>query len=55
MKFWDFSAIVPLIIAENNTDYCLELLSKDPEWSECMPVIFGRSVTVVIVGDDNLV
>ena len=31
MKFWDSSAIVPLIIAENNTDYCLEVLSKDPE------------------------
>lgn len=31
MKYWDSSAIVPLIVAEENTDYCLEVLSADPE------------------------
>ena len=31
MKYWDSSAIVPLIVAEENTDYCLGVLSADPE------------------------
>jgi len=31
MKFWDASAIVPLIVAEENTDYCVGVLSDDPE------------------------
>lgn len=31
MKFWDSSAIVPLIVKEENTDYCLKVLSDDPK------------------------
>lgn len=31
MKFWDAFAIVPLIVEEDNTDYCLGVLSRDPE------------------------
>lgn len=31
MKFWDASAIVPLIVAEEHTDYCVEALSADSE------------------------
>jgi len=30
MKFWDSSAIVPLIVREENTDYCLKTLAEDP-------------------------
>lgn len=29
MKFWDASAIVPLIVDEDETDYCLKALSED--------------------------
>jgi predicted nucleic acid-binding protein len=31
MKFWDSSAIVPLIVGEPETEYCLNLLSEDQE------------------------
>jgi len=31
MKFWDSSALVPLLIDEEFSDYCLETLSKDQE------------------------
>ena len=31
MKFWDSSAIVPLIVHEKETDYCLKILSDDQE------------------------
>jgi predicted nucleic acid-binding protein len=31
MKFWDASAIVPLLVAEEHTDYRLGVLSDDPE------------------------
>jgi uncharacterized protein len=31
MKFWDSSAIVPLLLPEKNTDYCLEVLANDPK------------------------
>ena len=31
MKFWDSSAIVPLIIEEEETAYCLNTLSDDQE------------------------
>ncbi|MCP4667977.1 MAG: type II toxin-antitoxin system VapC family toxin [Deltaproteobacteria bacterium] len=31
MKFWDSSAIVPLIVNEEETDYCLKILSHDQE------------------------
>lgn len=30
MKFWDSSAIVPLVAREENTDYCLKALADDP-------------------------
>jgi len=30
MKFWDSSALVPLIANEENTDYCLRVLGDDP-------------------------
>lgn len=31
MKFWDSSALVPLIVHEEETDYCLKILSGDQE------------------------
>ena len=31
MKFWDSSAIVPLVVYEEETDYCLKTLSDDQE------------------------
>lgn len=31
MKFWDSSAIVPLLVEEKETDYCLKTLSDDQE------------------------
>ncbi len=31
MKFWDSSAIVPLIVVEEETDYCLNTLSDDQD------------------------
>ena len=31
MKFWDSSAIVPLIVDEENTDYCLKAAADDPK------------------------
>ena len=31
MKFWDSSAIVPLSVDEEETDYCLNTLSEDHE------------------------
>ena len=31
MKFWDSSAIVPLIVNEEETDYCLNTLSGDQD------------------------
>lgn len=31
MKFWDSSAIVPLIVDEEETDYCLNTLSDDQD------------------------
>lgn len=31
MKFWDSSALVPLILHEEETDYCLKILSSDQE------------------------
>jgi predicted nucleic acid-binding protein len=30
MKFWDSSAIVPLVVNEENSDYCLDTLKDDP-------------------------
>ena len=29
MKFWDSSAIVPLLVPEQQSDYCLEILKGD--------------------------
>jgi predicted nucleic acid-binding protein len=31
MKFWDSSAIVPLVADEENTNYCLKALADDPK------------------------
>lgn len=31
MKFWDSSAIVALIVNEEDTDYCLKALADDPK------------------------
>ncbi len=31
MRFWDSSAIVPLLIEEETTDYCLQVLADDPK------------------------
>ena len=36
MRFWDASALIPLIVAEDQTDYCLKALKADSEimvWS----------------------
>ena len=30
MKFWDSSAIVPLLINEENTEYCIKVAADDP-------------------------
>ena len=30
MKFWDSSAIVPLVINEENTEYCIKAAADDP-------------------------
>lgn len=30
MKFWDSSAIVPLVVDEENSEYCLNALADDP-------------------------
>jgi len=30
MKFWDSSAIVPLLINEENTEYCIKAVADDP-------------------------
>jgi len=29
MKFWDSSALVPLVVTEKESDYCLQVLSDD--------------------------
>lgn len=31
MKFWDASALVPLLVAEDQSGYCLQILKGDPE------------------------
>lgn len=31
MRFWDSSAIVPLLVSEENTDYCLKAVADDPK------------------------
>jgi hypothetical protein len=31
MKFWDSSALVPLLVKEKETRYCLKTLSDDQE------------------------
>jgi hypothetical protein len=31
MKFWDSSGLVPLVVREKESEYCLELLSADQE------------------------
>ena len=31
MRFWDASAVVPLLVAEEETDYCRRLLAEDAE------------------------
>lgn len=31
MKFWDASAIFPLLVPEQQSDYCLQILKDDPE------------------------
>jgi len=30
MKFWDSSAIIPLLINEENTEYCIKVVADDP-------------------------
>jgi predicted nucleic acid-binding protein len=31
MRFWDASALIPLIVSEDQTDYCLKALNADSE------------------------
>lgn len=31
MRFWDASALIPLIVAEDQTDYCLKALKADSQ------------------------
>ncbi len=31
MKFWDASALVPLLVPEQQSDYCLQILKSDQE------------------------
>jgi uncharacterized protein len=31
MRFWDSSALVPLLVNERETEYCLEVLTEDQE------------------------
>jgi len=31
MRFWDSSALVPLLVGEEKADYCLKVLVDDPE------------------------
>ncbi len=31
MKFWDASAVVPLLLTEKQSDYCLQILKDDQE------------------------
>lgn len=60
MKYWDSSAIVPLVIKEENTDYCLRALANDPKmlvWClsrvEVMSALCRR-VREGLMGDDEL-
>ncbi len=44
MKFWDSSAIVPLLVPEAETKICRELAEKDPEmlvWTFTLTEIFS--------------
>ncbi|MBW1751744.1 MAG: type II toxin-antitoxin system VapC family toxin [Deltaproteobacteria bacterium] len=54
MKFWDSSALVPLIVAEKETDYCLKTLSGDQEmliW--CLSKVEVISALCRIVRDEK--
>jgi uncharacterized protein len=31
MKFWDASALVPLLVPEEQSDYCMRVIRSDPE------------------------
>ena len=50
MRFWDSSAIVPLLVRENATDMCLALLKESPSdilawWgttTECVSALSRR-------------
>jgi hypothetical protein len=49
MKFWDSSALVPLLIRENSTEVVLKIISEDPEmavwWgteTECLSALARR-------------
>jgi predicted nucleic acid-binding protein len=60
MKFWDSSAMVPLILDEDNSDYCAGVLSDDPDmliWSlSGMEVVSAlcRRVREGGLGEDEL-
>jgi predicted nucleic acid-binding protein len=54
MKFWDSSALVPLIVAEKETDYCLKTLSGDQEmliW--CLSKVEVISALCRVVRDEK--
>jgi uncharacterized protein with PIN domain len=49
MKFWDTSALVPLLIRESSTEAVLQVIGKDPEiavwWgteTECLSALARR-------------
>ncbi len=31
MRFWDSSALVPLLVEESETEYCLKTINEDQE------------------------
>ena len=55
MKFWDSSAIVPLIVDEEETDYCLNTLSDDQDmliW--CLSKVEVISALCRLVREESL-
>ncbi len=55
MKFWDSSAMVPLIVDEEESDYCLKTLSDDQEmlvW--CLSKVEVISALCRLVRDKTL-
>ncbi len=60
MRFWDSSAIVPLLVLEEETDLCLKALDIDPEamvWTMSQVEVFSaicRRVREGFLSEDSL-